>query len=327
MSTNFTNPGGATSSNLSQVMQATGQTIQSSWELCKMSWGLLWKQTLIPLVSLLVSLGGALSFSLFAYRLGVIQSIIAHSHRVGNTNSFTTDDLGPEQTRNIFVLIGVFLGYLFVMHLFNFFMKVALAASTNANLTSGKSGLVVGIGALFRHFFTILGWLVVSGVVGFFLGFRSSGNSANPIASIVSNMAQGFLDSAWKIITFLTIPVIVAEKVGPINAIKRSGQLVRDTWGRQLIGKFGIDAVVGSFTGGMFVLIVVIGGGLTYLTRSVTTGIISALVLISVLMFIGAVRSALVTIYQTVLYRYANKQPILGYSPTAFQNVFTSKQV
>ncbi len=291
-----------------------------------MSWRLLWKQTLFPVLTLLVSVGGALAFSLFVYRLGVIQAIIAHTHPIGNSRSFTTDDIGATQTRNIFVVLGVLLGYLILAHIFNFFMKAALTASTNAQLTQQASGLGSGISAVFRHFFAILGWLIISGLAGFVLGFRSTSSNGNPVEGIASNMAQGFLDSAWKVITFLTIPVIVAEQVGPINAIKRSSQLVRETWGRQLVGKYGIDAAVGSITGAALLVIVALGGALTFFTRSANVGIIAALVLISTLMCIGALRAALLTIYQIVLYRYANKQNIPGYAPNAFQDVFAVKQ-
>jgi hypothetical protein len=243
----------------SAVLQSTNQTIQNSWKLFTMSWGLLWKQTIFPFITLIVSVGSALAFALFVYRLGVIQAILAHTHPIPNSRNFTTDDIGPEQTRNIFVVLGTLVGYMFLIHVFNFLMKFALSASTQAQLSRGTSGLGDGIGAIFRHFFTILGWIFVSGGVGFVTGIRSSSSSSNAIESMATNVTQGFFDSAWKIITFLTVPVIVAERVGPINGIKRSAQLVRDTWGRQLTGRFGIDAVMGSITGAA--ILVSLGSG------------------------------------------------------------------
>ncbi len=292
-----------------------------------MSWRILWKQTVFPFLALVVSVGGALAFSLFVYRLGVVQTIIAHTHHVGNSSSYTTDDIGAEQTRNIFVVLGALVGYLFVAHVFNFFLKAALAASTNAQLSGETNGLGRGISAIFLRFFPILGWLFVSGFVGFLLGMRSSNsNNANPVEGAATNLMQGILDSAWNVITFLTVPLIVAENVGPINAIKRSSQLVRDTWGRQLIGRYGVTAIIGGITGVLLSLIVVIGGGLTFVTRSANIGIATGLLVVSALMCTGALRNALLTIYQTVLYRYANKQTIPGYAPNAFQAVFAPKQ-
>jgi len=50
---------------------------------------------------------------------------------------------------------------------------------------------------------------------------------------------------AWNIITFLVIPVLVVEGVGPIKAIKRSAGLLKKTWGEQIIGNAGIGLVFG----------------------------------------------------------------------------------
>ena len=36
----------------------------------------------------------------------------------------------------------------------------------------------------------------------------------------------GLLGAAWSVLTFLTVPIIVFEDVGPVNALKRSGSLL-----------------------------------------------------------------------------------------------------
>ena len=58
---------------------------------------------------------------------------------------------------------------------------------------------------------------------------------------------------AWSVATFLVVPVLVVEKVGPLDAIKRSASLLRKTWGEQLVGNFGIGLVFG-----LLVLLVVL---------------------------------------------------------------------
>jgi hypothetical protein len=306
-----------------EAAQMATKTIQNSWDLFKMSWGLLWKQAFFLVITLLVSIGASLIFARFVYQLGIVQFLIQHTHRVGNTNNFHTDGLGAQQGHDILLVIAAFFGFLMLMHIFNFFMKAVLAAAANAQLTRTQNPLIAGLTAPLRYFFAILGWLVVSGTVGFVTGIRSG--NGNPVEDVAANVSQGFFESAWKIITFLTVPVMVVEHAGPINGIKRSAQLVRDTWGRQLVGKYGIDSITGGITGALFLVIVLIGGGLTYFTRSTPVGLVSALTLIGVLACIGAVRNALVTIYQTVLYHYANKDHLPGYAPNAFQNVFATK--
>ena len=45
----------------------------------------------------------------------------------------------------------------------------------------------------------------------------------------------GFLGGlAWAIASFLVVPVVVAEDLGPVASIKRSAQLIKSTWGTSL---------------------------------------------------------------------------------------------
>jgi hypothetical protein len=39
--------------------------------------------------------------------------------------------------------------------------------------------------------------------------------------------------------TFFVVPVLVADGIGPISAIKRSGAMFRKTWGQQFAASFG----------------------------------------------------------------------------------------
>jgi len=60
---------------------------------------------------------------------------------------------------------------------------------------------------------------------------------------LVGRLLGGLLNGAWAVVTYLVIPVMVAEGVDPFAAIKRSGQLLRQTWGEQIIGNTGIGLV------------------------------------------------------------------------------------
>ena len=48
----------------------------------------------------------------------------------------------------------------------------------------------------------------------------------------------------WSIYTYLVIPALVSEGVGPIQAIKRSKGLLRDTWGEKLVSRFRFDLLI-----------------------------------------------------------------------------------
>ena len=77
---------------------------------------------------------------------------------------------------------------------------------------------------------------------------KEKGNSASRVVTSI----VGFV---WNVATFLVVPVLAVEDVGPIEAIKRSVSYLRKTWGEQLVGTFSISAVFqlsSSFLGRLF---------------------------------------------------------------------------
>jgi uncharacterized membrane protein len=62
---------------------------------------------------------------------------------------------------------------------------------------------------------------------------------------IVGAIGAAIVGVAWNVATFLAIPVLVMEGVGPIEAVKRSGGLLKRTWGEQVVGNVGISLVFG----------------------------------------------------------------------------------
>lgn len=49
----------------------------------------------------------------------------------------------------------------------------------------------------------------------------------------------------WTYTTFFVVPLIVMEGIGPIAAIKRSGTLLQDTWGTQVVADFSFALFYG----------------------------------------------------------------------------------
>ena len=116
------------------------------------------------------------------------------------------------------------------------------------------------------------------------------------VGQIIANL----LGMAWAVLTFLTIPIIMLEDLGPISALKRSGTLFRQTWGENLVaqagfGLFGFFAMIPGLAIGA--LAVASGNGVV-----IGVGIAIAVAWIAIVMVVMA---SLTGIYQTALYRYA----------------------
>src|SRR5690606_40814523 len=53
---------------------------------------------------------------------------------------------------------------------------------------------------------------------------------------------------AWTLATFLVVPVLVSQNVGPIEALKESVSLLKRSWGENLAGNVGIGLAFGLIT-------------------------------------------------------------------------------
>ena len=117
--------------------------------------------------------------------------------------------------------------------------------------------------------------------------------------------------------TFLVVPILVLEDLGVGDALKRSKDLFKKTWGENVIGQGGLG-IVGFLAMIPGVLLVAIGAamgtaGLIVLGAVGVAWIIASAVIVS----------ALSGIYRTALYRFA----VDGVEPPAFagadlQNAF-----
>ena len=119
------------------------------------------------------------------------------------------------------------------------------------------------------------------------------------------------LRGAWSVFTYLVIPVLVIEGVGPIEAIKRSAALLRKTWGEQLVSRFGFDLMV--IIVGLPIVLVAVAIGIVIpqpagLIIAVAFGVVAlgALILVT---------AALKAIYVAALYEYATDGVLPDFLP------------
>ncbi len=178
------------------------------------------------------------------------------------------------------------------------FFNAALVAAAMERLRGGDPNVVSGLRAATERLPQILAWALITAVVTVILrALRERGGIGGAIASAIGGMA-------WDFATFLVIPVLVAEGVGPIEAIRRSASLLRRTWGRQVAASFGFSIMVLIAGGGAALLAV-----LLFLVHPVL-GIGVGVPLVA--LAIGMV-AALEGIFRAALYDYA-----MGQTPHGF---------
>lgn len=134
----------------------------------------------------------------------------------------------------------------------------------------------------------------------------------------------GFLGGlAWAVASFLVVPVLVAEDLGPVEAVKRSGALIRQTWGTSVRTTLRFGLIQLAVVVPALVVIVV---GMTALLSGSTAGALLGLLLLVAgflaLLGIGMLSSAVTGYARALIYRFATGQPVPGIDPSLFAGVF-----
>ena len=125
-----------------------------------------------------------------------------------------------------------------------FFANTALVGAAMIRLQGGDPTLADGVRIASKNFLNILGYALIAATVGMILD-RIREAKGNSFWNIISRWLVSIMGVAWNIATFLVVPVLAVEGVGPIEAIKRSGSLLKKTWGEQIAGNFGLGAIFG----------------------------------------------------------------------------------
>lgn len=256
------------------------ERISKSWELVKASASVLRadKELLVfPIVSALGTLVVTATFLLPMFLAGFFE------------------DLGGGL--QVITYLVVFLFYL-VQYFVIFFANTALVGAAMIRLKGGDPTVGDGFRIAFQHIGSILGYAAISATVGMVLRWLSERGG------VLGRIVTSLVGLVWNIATFLVVPVLVVEGIGPVDAVKRSANLLKKTWGEQIVGNFSIGLIFGLFTFAAFLIgipIIIIA----VMTNNLVVIGLAIFLFVMVLVLIGLVNSALSGIYAAAVYRYA----------------------
>jgi hypothetical protein len=206
-------------------------------------------------------------------------------------------------------LFGFAIGFAFYLCQFVviFFFNSALVGAALMRLRGENPTFSDGLGIAKQHLGAIIGYAAIAATVGMLLKMKGKRSG------VVANMVRSIAGMAWTLSTFLVVPVLVTQKLGPIDAIKESARLLKKTWGENLIGTAGLWIGFGIISF-IYVLISVLlvffaAQASSYLAIGLGIFLLFGLGLISI------IKSAISAIYAAILYRYATD----GQAPEGFQ--------
>lgn len=208
--------------------------------------------------------------------------------------------------------LGYVIGFLFYLcqYFVIFYFNSALVGAAMIRLSGGDPTLGDGLRIANERLLPILGYAAIAATIGLLLQMLK--NKKN---NILARMLGSLLGTAWTVASFLVVPVLVANKIGPIDAVKKSIELLKSTWGENAVGQLGIGFVFGF----IMAAVIIVGVLLSILgfTISPYLGFVAATLTIVLALTVGIIQSALSGVYAAALYRFAND----GVAPHGFESM------
>jgi hypothetical protein len=269
------------------------QRMATGWQLSKQSWKVLMldKELLVfPLLSGFACLLVLASFAVPMWSTGFLDQVMEER---------AAEDAGQV---NQIIGVAILFAYYFVNYFVVVFFNSALIACAIIRFKGGNPNLRDGFSAASSLLPQIAGWAAVAATVGVILRVIESRSEK------VGQIVAGLLGMGWSLVTFFVVPVIVVERVGPIQAAKRSMRVLSQTWGESLTANFGISFIV--FGATFLGIIPIILGGLLVGMDLMALGFALIGVGIAVLLAVSLISSALHTIVLGALYLYAAERKV-----------------
>ncbi len=194
---------------------------------------------------------------------------------------------------------------LFLFYLVNSFVvvffNVGLVSAASDRLAGGKASVDHGLQVAWSRKWRILEWALVSATFGVVL------RALERRLGRFGRLATWFIGAAWAFATFFVVPLLAAEDIGPMQAIERSAQLIRETWGEEIVGGISIGYIFAllSMPGILIPILLWRAFGMPGVVSGIALAVLYWLLL-------SAVSSAAHGIFMAALYRYATTKQISG---------------
>jgi hypothetical protein len=191
----------------------------------------------------------------------------------------------------------MFLGYVAVASIF-YLGRAAVVHGANLRMEGGDPTVSSSLRGASAHWPAVVGFAAIATTVGLILDtLEEQGGIAGAIASFIGG-------AAWRLVTYLVLPVVVLEGAGPIEGIKGSTRLVKRTWGEQVTGNVGFGLLSMALVIPAIVLAVALAG----LGTAVAIAAFAVAGVWAITVF--AVVSTLEGVFQTALYRQATGRSV-----------------
>lgn len=197
------------------------------------------------------------------------------------------------------------------------FCNAALVSCALMKFNGQETTLGDGFRAAMARLPQIIMWSLVSATVGLLLKAIENANEK------VGYWIAAILGTAWSIMTYFVVPILVVEKVGPFEAVSRSIKVMKKTWGESLTGKMGIGLFLFLLAIPLIILLVI---AVFVAMKMPVVGIIMLVAVGILFLLYMAVSAALNTVFIAAIFQYATKDEVPeGFERRSLAHAFASK--
>lgn len=288
------------------------ETFSRSWQFATASYGMLWRNKSLLVFPILSTLAAALVVASFAIPLWA----------TGQLELWADAAQNAENGQNLAGQVGPYI-VLFLFYFCNYFVIVFF----NAALVSGAMQVLRGeepsvgqcLSTAGQRIVQIAAWALVSAVVGVILRVLENNRR-------VGGFVAAILGTAWTVVTFFVVPVIVLEGTGPVEAFKRSLSTLKKTWGTALVGNFSLGILSFLIMLPVYLVgVVLIGLGIA--SGSLVLAILCGAAGVMVIVLGASAAAAADTIFKALLYSFATGQTVPADIDTSeFDRAFVAKR-
>lgn len=262
--------------------------ISNTFQLAKLSWGVLKKDRellALPVLSFLVS-------------AALLIPLVFVAFATASTGSGAGEETTASPAMALVGIVGA-LG----LSVISVFFNGALVAGAHERLTGGDPTVGSAIRKAFSRISGLVPWAILTATVGMIL------RALRDRAGGLSNFVLGIIGMAWEVATFLVVPAIVIDDKGAWDGLKKSGALLKSTWGENLAARVGFG-LLGFVAVLPVILVVAVLGSLG--GAGLILGIIIGVAWVGLVV---VVMTALNAVFQAALYLYATS----GMAPSGFE--------
>lgn len=266
-------------------------TLGRTWDLTKQSFAVLRADKeilLLPVMSAIAAIVVSVSFFVPLALTGAFQAM-------------------ESDKSNLTTYVVLFCFY-YINYFVIIFFNSALVACANIRLSGGDPTVSDGLRMARQRIGRIAAWTLVAATVGLILRILES--KRNKLQQLV----LALIGTAWTLITYFIIPVIVFEDLSVFESVKRSTEIFRKNWGEQLTSGFSF---------GLLFFLLALPGILLGVLGVMVHPLAGVAVAVIYFLLLATVAAAVKGIFMVALYRYATQGEVpAGFSPQLVEGAF-----